>query len=458
MQQSFSAIPRSSLLKVVGIGVMILVMLIPMSMTRGVIQDRQVVNLAAQVDIMNAWGQQQLIGSPILVVPYQIERKGSYSEHTVDESEVFILPQQFVGDVEMIPEVRYRGLHEVPVYTANSVMSGEFSAPNMLGLGIDHAQFDWSRAYFALPISDPRAIRNAPAISINGKEARFEAGGNKVAGLPPQVVALAGELLDDATRNGTFTFSIDLDLGGTKSLKFLPLGDTTDVSVRSTWQSPTFTGDHLPETRKISDEGFTASWRVASLGRTLPSRWADDRLPNAAQNLSGFGVSLFVPIGIYQMTDRATKYAVLFIGLTFVTFFLFEVLVRLRLHPLQYLLVGFANTLFFLLLLSLSEHTGFGLAYFMSALASTGLVALYSSSILKSWRRASLVTAMLSGLYGFLYLTLRAESLAVLAGTVGLWFSLGVVMYLTRHIDWYNWGSLDDSGPNQQELFAGSRT
>ena len=458
MQQPFSAIPRSSLLKVVGIGVMILVMLIPMSMTRGVIQDRQTVNLEAQGDIMNAWGQQQLVGGPVLVVPYQIDRKGSYSEHVVGESEVYLLPQQITVDVEMIPEIRYRGLHEVPVYTANSVISGEFSAPNMLGLGVDHAQFDWSRAYFALPVSDARAIRNAPAISINGKEVRFEAGGNNITGLPPQIVALAGELLDDVTRNRAFAFSIDLDLGGTKSIKFLPLGDTTDVSMRSTWSSPTFTGDHLPETREISDDGFTASWRVASLGRTLPSRWIDDHLPNAAQDLSGFGVSLFVPIGIYQMTDRATKYAVLFIGLTYVTFFLFEVLVRLRLHPLQYLLVGFANTLFFLLLLSLSEHIGFGLAYFMSALASTGLVALYSSSILKSWRRASLVTGMLSGLYGFLYLTLRAESLAMLAGTIGLWFSLGVVMYLTRHIDWYSWGSADDSGPHQEEFFAGSRT
>jgi len=458
MQQPFSAIPRSSLIKVVGIGVMILVMLIPMSMTRGVIHDRQAINLEAQVDIMNAWGQQQLVGSPILVVPYKIERMGSYGEYVAEESEVYILPQQFVVDIDLLPEIRYRGLHEVPVYTANSVMSGEFAQPDMLGLGIDHATFDWSRAYFALPISDARAIRNAPAINIDGKEVRFEAGGNKVAGLPTQIVAPAGEILDDATRNGTFAFSIDLDLGGTKSLKLLPLGDTTEVSMRSSWSSPTFTGDHLPETREISDDGFTASWRVASLGRALPSRWTPDSFPNGMQHLPGFGVSLFVPIGIYQMTDRATKYAVLFIGLTFVTFFLFEVLVRLRLHPLQYLLVGFANTLFFLLLLSLSEHISFGLAYFMSGLASTGLVALYSASILKSWRRASLVAAMLSGLYGFLYLTLRAESLAMLAGTIGLWFSLGLVMYLTRHIDWYSWGSSGDSGPNQEELFAGSRT
>jgi inner membrane protein len=369
-----------------------------------------------------------------------------------------MLPQRFVVDAELVPEIRKRGLYEVPVYTANTVMSGNFSAPDTSGLGIDHAVFDWSRAYFALPVSDARAIRNAPAIRINDAEVRFEASGSKLGGLPPHVIAPAGEILDASLRANAFDFSLDLDLGGTQSIHYLPLGDTTEVSMKSSWSSPSFVGTHLPETRTITDDGFTASWRVASLGRTLPSRWTTKTLPGAVHDPASFGVSLFVPVGVYQMTDRATKYAVLFIGLTFVTFFLFEVLVRLRLHPLQYLLVGFANILFYLLLLSLSEHVGFGASYFVSAMASTGLVGFYSSSILHGWRRTLLVVAMLSVLYGFLYLTLRAESLAMLAGTIALWLGLGLVMYLTRHIDWYSWGSTDDSAPNQEELFAASRT
>jgi len=458
MQQSFGAIPRSSLLKVAGIGIMILVMLIPMSMTRSVIHERQSVNLAAQADIENAWGHRQIVGGPILVVPYKIERTASYGEYVAEESELYILPEQLVVDAELVPEMRYRGLHEVPVYTANTVVSGAFASLDTSGLGLDHAIFDWSSAYFSLPVSDARAIRNAPVISINGAEIRFEAGGNNIAGIPAQIVAPAKAVLSDTTRESEFEFLINLDIAGTKSLSYLPFGDTTVVTIQSAWPSPTFTGSHLPETREINDDGFSASWRIASLGRSLPSRWTGADTPGSVFNPTEFGVSLFVPIGIYQMSDRATKYAVLFIGLTFVTFFLFEVLVRLRLHPLQYLLVGFANTLFFLLLLSLAEHVGFGFAYLASTFASTGLVALYSASILKSWQRASLVTVMLFGLYGFLYLTLRAESLAMLAGTIGLWFSLGTVMYLTRHIDWYSWGSTGDSTPNQEKLFDGNRT
>ncbi len=208
--------------------------------------------------------------------------------------------------------------------------------------------------------------------------------------------------------------------------------------MRSPWPSPGFIGSYLPETREISDKGFTASWRISSLGRSYPSRWTstETHLANAEQ--SAFGVNLFVPIGLYQLTTRATKYAILFIGLTFVGYFLFEVMAGLRLHPLQYLLVGFANTLFYLLLLSLAEHIGFGLAYLTSTLASAGLITGYSISVLGTRTRALLMMAILAILYSFLYLILSAESYAMLAGSIGLWATLGLIMYLTRRINWFD--------------------
>jgi len=454
MQQQFSALRRSSMLKVAGIGILILVMLIPMAMTRGVIHDRSSISHQARLDIMRSWGNQQLVAGPILVVPYKLVRLHPYGDRQEEDGELYLLPEELLVDVELIPEIRYRGLHEVPVYTANTVMTGAFAPPDTTGLGIDQADFDWSRAYFAVPVADARAIRNAPAIEINGEAARFEAGGERIHGLPLQIVAGAGLFLDENSRSAPLQFTIDLDIGGTDRLQYLPLGDTTSVAIRSDWPSPSFTGNHLPETRVVTEAGFNASWRVSSLGRSLPSRWtsADDEVNSIAD--SAFGVDLFVPVGLYQLTDRATKYAVLFIGLTFVTYFLFEVLAQLRLHPLQYLLVGFANTLFYLMLLSFAEHLGFGWSYLVSSLASTGLVAAYSSSILGGWRRAALITIMLTCLYGFLYLTLNAESYAMLAGAIGLWLILGLIMYLTRGIDWYQWGR-PDSGEGQQELFAG---
>lgn len=474
MQQRIGALRHSSMAKVVGIGFLVLLMLIPMSMTRGVILDRQAVSMDARHDIMRSWGGEQLIGGPVLVVPYKRtrvisldhrdQRNARYGERIEEQGELYLLPQELEIDATLVPEIRKRGIHEVPVYTANTVISGVFAVPDTTGMGFDDAQFDWSRAFFALPVSDARAIRNSPSISINGEAAKFAAGGSSIAGFPQQIMALAGNMLDEQSRNAPLSFSIDLDFGGTGVMKYLPFGDTTVVTVRSSWQSPSFVGAHLPETREISAQGFLATWRVSSLGRALPSRWTSDDADGLATVNAAFGIDLFVPIGPYQLTDRATKYAVLFIGLTFVAYFLFEVLLKLKLHALQYLLVGFANTLFYLLLLSLAEHVGFAWSYLVSAAGSTGLVAAYSSSILGSWRRASLVVAMLTGLYGFLYLTLNAENYAMLAGSIGLWMILGLVMYLTRGIDWYQWGApgehiaADNESAAQEELFTGKRT
>lgn len=455
MQQQLSALRRSSLVKVAGIGVLILVLLIPLAMTRDVIHDRSRVHDEAKNEIMRSWGGSQLVSGPILVVPYVRVHVDPYMDRTEYPGEVYFLPEELSFDTELETEIRYRGIHEVPVYTANMTVSGRFIAPDMSNLGLDETDIEWQRAYIALPVSDARAIRNAPEISIAGQSIRFEAGGTPIPGFAPQIVAKLADTLDETVRSAAIHFSIDLDVGGTGSLQFLPIGDLTSVEIRSPWPSPSFSGQHLPATRAVRADGFEATWRVASLSRALPARWTSKNFQTDASQTSAFGVDLFMPVGLYQLSDRATKYGILFIGLTFVTYFLFEVLVRLRLHPLHYLLVGFGNVLFYLLLLSFSEHVGFGGAYLVSSLASTSLVGTYSSSILGSRQRAMLVAAMLVCLYGFLYLTLNAESYAMLAGSIGLWLSLALVMYLTRNIDWYHWGRTDEDGA-QASLFGNS--
>lgn len=455
MQQLVSGLRRSSTVKVLGIAFLILLLLIPVAMTREVVNDRMAFSDSARRDIMHSWGQPQIIGGPVLVVPYRVERKVYYEDSTEESGELYLLPTELAVAAELVPEVRSRGIHEVPVYTANNVIRGAFAAPDVSGLGLDNARFDWDRAYFALSVSDAKSVRNSPGIRLGDASSAFEAGGRQIPGFPPQIVAPAGELLAGDTRQSSFEFSIEIDLSGTEKLQYLPLADATSVSLRSTWPSPSFIGGHLPETRQVTDAGFTADWRVSSLGRELPSRWTSVDYVYQHADASSFGVSLFVPIGIYQLTDRATKYAVLFIGLTFVGYFLFEVISRLRLHPLQYLLVGFANTLFYLMLLSFAEHIGFGGAYLVSAIGSTGLIVGYSSSILGGRRRASLIAAILVCLYTFLYLTLIAQDFALLAGTLGLWISLGLVMYLTRRIDWHRWGGDSDNDSDQGESSVG---
>jgi inner membrane protein len=288
-----------------------------------------------------------------------------------------------------------------------------------------------------MAVSDARAITEIPSVSLADADIRFVPGGVQVHGFPPQVVAPIGRNIDAEKLRQALPFTINLELNGSESLQFLPAGDTTSVELRSSWPSPSFSGNYLPEARDITAEGFRASWRVSSIGRELPSMWTGAAGAAGASHESYFGVDLYMPLSVYRLTERATKYGVLFLGLTFVTYFLFEVVAGLRLHPLQYLLVGFANSLFYLLLLSLAEHIGFGLAYLVSCLGSCGLIIGYSWSVLGSRGSAAIMSAVLLLLYSFLYMTLKAESFALLAGTIGLWVSLAATMYLTRRIDWY---------------------
>lgn len=419
------------------IGFLILILLIPLAMVSGVIRDRQMMSEVARQDIMRSWGQAQLLGGPILVVPYKKITLSQYGERLEQAGQLRLLPESTRIDVTLEPKTLYRGIHEIPVYSAAIILRGAFAPPDTGGLGIDTVEFDWERSHIALSVSDSKAIRNSPEFVSGDSRQRFESAGVVYSQLPPQIIASLDHYADPAAREAELPFSIELDMSGTESLQFIAMAESTEIQVASSWVSPSFIGAHLPEQRDVSSTGFTASWRISNLGRSLPSRWASDDSNVGHMPFNAFGVSLFMPVSLYHMTERATKYGILFIGLTFIGYFLFEVIAGLRLHPLQYLLVGFANTLFYLLLLSLAEHWGFGLSYIVSAIASSGLITGYSAAVLKTRQRAILMFVILALLYAFLFLTLQAESYAMLAGSVGLWLTLAGIMYLTRNVDWY---------------------
>ena len=437
MKEIYNNMHRSYAVRAGIIGLLILILLIPLAMVSGVIDERRSINSQAREDIMRSWGQAQMIGGPLMIVPYKLVSVSQYGERLESEGHLRILPDTVTMDFVLEPDTLHRGIHEIPVYTAKAKIAGEFPAPDTKGLGIDSAIFAWDRAYVALPVSDAKAIRNTPEFVTDGERSRFEAGGSQFQNLPPQIVAPLNHYSTELAREQGLAFAIDLDISGTDALHLIAMAESTQVSVQSSWPSPSFLGAHLPEEREVGENGFSASWRISNLGRALPSRWtsADPHIGNS--NLNAFGVALFMPVSLYHVAERASKYGVLFIGLTFIVYFLFEVIAGLRLHPLQYLLVGFANTLFYLLLLSLAEHIGFGWSYLISAVASSGLITGYSIAVLQDRSRATLMLAVLGLLYAFLYLTLKAESYAMLAGSIGLWVTLGLIMYLTRGIDWY---------------------
>jgi inner membrane protein len=434
MSTRFELLQGSVTGKVLFIGLLILVLLIPIGMIEGLIRERTHRFDTARVDIASSWGEAQTVGEPILAVPFQFTRM-AYEQPITITDELYLLPEelQITANVE-VQELK-RGVYRVPVYTARLRVSGRFSPPT-LGADYEDLQILWNQAQIALPLSDARPVKEPVVLRSGDASADFQSGGTRVAGFGPQLVARYADLGLGA-QNAPQAFSIELAIGGTGSLQFAPLGDVTRVNLTSNWPSPSFMGAYLPDEREPTSDGFTAAWRVLALGRGYPQSWKRSAPPPLAVAESVFGVELITPVGIYEASLRAAKYAVLVIGLTFTAYFLFELLAAVRLHTLQYLLIGASNCVFYLLLLALAEQIGFGAAYALSAAASVALIGMYSGAVLGSMRRALPVSAMLAALYGYLYVTLQAEDYALLFGAAGSFAALTALMYLTRHIDWH---------------------
>jgi len=231
---------------------------------------------------------------------------------------------------------------------------------------------------------------------------------------------------------------MSLDLNGSTGAFFTPLGEQTEVSVRSNWEDPSFQGNWLPTDRSVTGDGFEARWSIPSLGRNYPQKWTRGSVSADVLEASRFGVELITPVDHYRMTERSLKYEILFLFLTFLSLWLFEVLAKVRIHWIQYLLVGAALCLFYLLELSLSEHIGFIGAYMLASAAVVGLIATYGVAVLKGVRRAMLLSFAVAVLYACLFVLLNNQDFALLVGSVGLFAILAAVMFLTRRIDWYN--------------------
>lgn len=274
-----------------------------------------------------------------------------------------------------------------------------------------------------------RGIQNQIVLNLNNQKYNFEPGVKNTnlinSGLNTSV------LLNPNTKN--YNFNFDLDLKGTDQISFAPIGNTTNIKLTSSWQDPNFNGAFLPKTRKITPNGFEAEWNILRLNRTYPQSWSKEKHEIKS---SLFGVNLLIPVDHYQKTMRTVKYAILIIALTFLIFFFIEVLTNIKVHPIQYLLVGLALALFYMLLLSLSEHIGFDLAYLSGSLATIMLISFYIKSILKQNKLIFIQAGILIILYIFIYIILQLENYALLVGTIGLFATLAIIMFLSKKIDW----------------------
>lgn len=421
--------------KLAVIGGLILLLLIPTVMIQGLVREREGRRGEAEREVAGKWGESQVLVGPILTVPFRVHSLDANGKADTATSYANFLPEELDILSVLIPEVRKRGIFEIPLYQADLEISGSFKRPSLAAWKVKPEDILWDESYLTLSVPDLRSVAEAQPVEWLG-QGRGLAPDN-LPGRPVygglQAMAPLGVI---PAENG-YPFKTKLKLNGSKSLRFIPMGKTTRVTARSPWSNPSFDGAYLPDSRTVNASGFQADWTTYHLSRSFPQQWTYSEISDKDWLPFGFGVDLILPVDGYAKAERCAKYAVLFILLTFLVFFLYETFDKTRIHPLQYLLVGFALCLFYLLLLSLSEHIGFGPAYGVAAAAVVGLITSYGLSILAARKRALGLGAMLVGLYAYLYTLLQMEDYALLGGSLGLFAILGTVMFLTRKVNWY---------------------
>ena len=420
-----------------------LVLLIPLMMIRGILYERQMRRNNAVTEITSSWGGQQTLTGPVLAIPYEYSVK-SWHDQTVDgrlerievdetrTAYAFFLPAEWSVNGAMTPQKLHRGIYEAVVYEGRLEISGRFDPPDFDALGISAARVQWKNAEVTLGVSDLRGTGRTLAIDLAGQTCDF-APGCRLEGCSSGITARIPSL---AGGGGPLDFKLTLDLKGSQGIRFAPVGKQNRVQLASPWPDPSFQGAFLPLARTVSAAGFDASWEVSWYGRNYPQASADASALSAnVLRSSLFGVDFIAPVDSYRMVERGMKYGALFIALVFTAFFLFEVVAALRIHTIQYTLVGAALCLFYLALLSLSEFICFAAAYWIGAAAATLLIALYSLTVLGTGKRTLGMAATLLLVYGYLYGVLQLQDYALLLGTAGLFVVLGVVMYATRNLE-----------------------
>lgn len=440
-----SWLKRSIMLRMTMIGCLTLVMLVPTFLVMGLVSEREQTRNKAMAEISEKWGEQQTIAGPVLTLPFKRMVRTEKGDTRPVIEHAHLLPTTVAIATNASPEVRYRGIYQVILYNAVADLRGTFSLDGLAAMNVRAEDISWDEASLTIGISDLKGVKEAVRIRWGGTEFEAEPGvaaGNALrSGISIKPAFSAGKKL--------YEFETRINLNGSGELMFVPVGKETNVTVSSPWKSPSFIGRFLPDERTVGADGFSAKWNVLHLNRNFPQQWISERLPtdgeNVQLNASSFGVKLISPVDEYQQTMRSAKYAIMFIALTFLAFFLTEVLTRKAGHPVHYALIGFALVLFYCMLLSLSEHMPFATAYVISSVATVALIGGYTRGVLGTNRFAVTISFLLSLLYAFLFVILKEEDYALLFGTMGLFVVLALVMYLTRKIDWYTIGKSEST-------------
>jgi inner membrane protein len=431
MKDIFSRIAQSTSFKFVIIGILSLLLLIPVGKIRNLILERQERSSLAAWEISEKWGLEQIITGPYLTIPLKEIRTLNEKEEVI-RRQLHILPEDLSINGKVVPEEKKRGIYQTVVYSAGMRITGQLLLSPALLEQIAEQKIVNSTLYLCLGISDLRGIKE---LNIRVRDELME----EMPGLPTSDLIPKGihiPLTPEILSPEPIPFQIDLRIDGSSELSFVPVGKSTRVELESNWPDPSFDGAFLPipSLTGTSEKGFHASWEVNYLNRSYPQFWYDNA---ASLSDSGFGVNFLIPVDHYQKSMRSVKYALMFIALSFLIFFLTELISGIRLHPIQYLLVGMALVIFYTLLISLAEHIGFDLAYLISSLSTVMLIGFYVRSSTGKIRQGLITSALLLVLYAFLYTTLQMQDFSLLFGSVGIFVVMAIIMYVSRKVNWY---------------------
>jgi inner membrane protein len=406
------------------IGVIILLLLIPKAMVSSLIEERQETSSIVTHEVFDQWGKNQTIIGPTISIEKNFRKKKD-STLIVEPKTLYIFPFSINLKGDITTQVLNRSIYEIVTFNAPIEIEGSFlfSDEDMQKI----RPFVGGEAKINFMMNDLRGIVSDFIIEIDSSKFELSPNGK----MHDWEVLSANIDLSKIEIGKEIPFKISSKIKGSESIYFAPIGKTNKIALKSNCTSPSFNGHFLPNNREVTNEGFTCDWEISYMNRSYPQ--ISQEMP---YDLARFGVDLILPVQHYQKTMRCIKYAILFIFLSFATFFLIEVSQKKKIHPIQYTLVGLALIMFYSLLLSFSEHIGFTWAYIIATLMTVGMLTFYTASILKIKKTAYFIGACLLGLYTFIFTLLQMESYALLAGSVGLFLLLGLIMYFSQKIDW----------------------
>ncbi len=444
-------IKESITIKLMSIGFLVLILLIPSSWIESLIVERQSRAESVIQEISGKWSGEQNIVGPILVIPFIQREKIDKGKDGIEIREwtekAFFLPERLDVSGKVDPQILHRGIFEAAVYESELNLTANFTTPDFKKLNIAEGDVLWKESYLILGLNDLRGISKNPVMKMGNQE---------LLGEPSSQIGLTNQFKngnDDANTNVTSSengiiaplywqsqedfsgaASIKLNMKGSTLLYFVPAGKTTHVSLQGSWSNPSFDGSFLPSSRDVNEAGFTAQWDVLHYNRPFSQQWI-----GANQKISGseFGVKLLIPVDQYQKSMRTSKYGVLIILLTFISLFMVEIMRKVRIHPFQYILIGAALIIYYSLLLSFSEHVGYNMAYFIATGAIVTLIGLYSTTFLGDKKLVLIFSSLLIFFYGFIFVIIQLQDYSLLLGSLGLFFIIGLLMYFSKNIKWY---------------------